>query len=882
MDKKLVIIDGNSLINRAFYALPDFTTREGLHTNAIYGFTTMLFKIIENYEPTHISVAFDLKAPTFRHKQYKEYKANRSKMADELRQQMQPLKELLDAFNIHRMELEGFEADDLIGTLSKLAEENEFKTFIVTGDKDALQLASQDTKVLITKKGISELEEYTDQEVIDKYELTPLQFIDLKGLMGDKSDNIPGVPGIGEKTGIKLLKQFGSVENLIMNTDSLKGKQKEKIEENSEIAVLSKKLATIVRDIPLEIDLDELRFGDYDKSDVVSKLQEFEFTSLIEKIGGQVVVQEPVQIGFDSIIKEDYSIESLIEDVKRSKTLFMKICSESGNIRDERIDSAFLSADGENIYYTDSKDDILRLKDMFEDESVKKCGYRMKGDYTSLRAYGITLEGIGFDIAIAEYLIDSTSSRYEYEDIAMKYLSRSMPSKEDLLGKGKKAIGYGQLEADKKKDYFSGMLNVISGVKPMMEEKIVELELSNLFENIEMPLVEVLGNMEHEGFYVDREKLAELDVKFSKIIDELTADIYGFVEEEFNINSPKQLGVILFEELELPVVKKTKTGYSTSVEVLEKLKGQHPIIEKIMEYRQIGKLKSTYVDGLLKIINENTGRIHSSFNQTITTTGRISSTEPNLQNIPVRMELGREIRKVFIPKANHSLVDADYSQIELRVLAHMSGDQHLIEAFKNEEDIHAITAAKVFGVELSEVTKDMRGEAKAVNFGIVYGISDFGLSQNLNIPVKQAKEYIKNYFDKYPGVKTFMDEVVDQCKKDGYVTTILNRRRYIPEINSRNFIMKNLGKRLAMNTPIQGSAADVIKMAMVRVYKRLKESNLKSQLILQVHDELIIEATDDELETIKTLLREEMEKAIDLSVPMKVDLSFGNSWYETK
>ena len=882
LNKRLIIIDGNSIINRAFYALPELMNKDGLHTNAIYGFTTMLFKIIDTYKPTHISVAFDKKAPTFRHLEYENYKAGRKKMPDELREQMEPLKKLLDSFKIHRLELEGYEADDIIGTVSQKAEENDYKVFIVTGDKDAIQLASNNTTTLITKKGIAEVEEYDFDKVMEKYQMTPTQFIDLKGLMGDKSDNIPGVPGIGEVTGIKLIKEFGSIENLLENTESLKGSVKKKIEENKESAIMSKRLATIIRDMPVDINLDELKLEQYDTDEVIKLFNEFGFNSLISKISNNVSNEEnTVQEERNINVNKLENIDEFISQIKEKGYVLLKTVTKVGNLLNKNILYMFLSLDDTNIYYIDESN-IGDFKDILSSKEIKKCGYNLKEDYIALRSYGIKLENMNFDITISEYLIDSASSTYSYDNIAAKYLNKKLVSKEELLGKGAKSKKYEDLDIDSLKNHIGDILYVVYNVMPMMEEKIKEMNMDSLFYDVEMPLVEVLGFMEYEGVKVDKEKLEELNVEFSASIETLEKDIFELAGEKFNINSPKQLGVILFEKLELPAVKKTKTGYSTNAEVLESLKDKHPIINKISEYRQIVKLKSTYVDGLLNIINPVSKRIHSSFNQTITTTGRISSTEPNLQNIPVRLELGRNLRKVFISDENHKLVDADYSQIELRVLASISGDENMIDAFRHEEDIHTRTASQVFGVPIDEVTSELRGAAKAVNFGIVYGISDFGLSQNLHIPVKKAKTYIDSYLAKYPKIKEYMDNVIEQGTEDGYVTTILNRRRYIPEITSRNTILKNLGKRLAMNAPIQGSAADIIKIAMVNVHNKLEENNLKSKLILQVHDELIIEAHEDEIDIVRDIMKKEMENAISMDVTLKVDLNVGKSWYETK
>lgn len=874
MEKTLIIIDGNSIVNRAFYALPDLTNKKGLHTNAIFGFTNMLFKLIDTYKPTHISVAFDKKAPTFRHLEYKEYKAGRKKMPDELKQQLEPLKNLLDAFNINRLEIEGYEADDIIGTVSLKAEQDGYKVYIVTGDKDAIQLASKTTTTLITKKGVGEVEEYDFNKVEEKYGMTPTQFIDLKGLMGDKSDNIPGVPGIGEVTGIKLIKEFGSIENIIENIDSVKGSPRKKIEENKELAIMSKRLATIIRDVPIDFDLEKLEFGNYDKSKLIEVFNELDFNSLIARLDSNA---EELKV----IVNKLEDVKEFINKAKNSKKLILKTISKSGNILEKNIMQIYLSVDGEELFWADESQ-IDEIKELLVAEDLRVYGYNLKEDYIALRPYGISLSNIYFDIAIAEYLIDSSSSNYTYDSIAMNYFGQKIKSSEELLGKGVKAKKYEDLEKEELDNTIGSIVQLVEKVTPKMEGKLVDMDMDGLFYHVEMPLVEVLGYMEYEGVMVDKDKLIELGEEFKISIDKLEKDIYNLAEEEFNINSPKQLGVILFEKLELPVIKKTKTGYSTNAEVLEHLSDKHEIIDKITEYRQIVKLKSTYVDGLINIINPISHRIHSSFNQTITTTGRISSTDPNLQNIPVRLELGRNIRKVFIADKGFKLVDADYSQIELRVLAHMSQDEHMIDAFNHNVDIHTKTASQVFGIDINDVTSEQRSAAKAVNFGIVYGISDFGLAKNLHIPVKEAKNYIDSYLNTYEDIKSYMDSTIEEAKEDGYVKTILNRRRYIPEIKSSNTILKNLGKRLAMNAPIQGSAADIIKIAMVNVYKKLEERDLKSKLVLQVHDELIIECIEDEVEEVSKIVKDEMEHAVSMDVNLDVDLNTGDSWYETK
>lgn len=878
-NKILLLIDGNSIINRAFFALPPMDNGEGLQTNAIYGFLTMMFKMIKDYKPTHISVAFDLKAPTFRHKAYDDYKAGRKKMPSELAMQMQPLKNVLDKMNIDRKEIEGYEADDILGTLSLEGQENGYKVYIVTGDKDAIQLASDDTTVLITKKGIAEVEEYNTETVMERYGLTPSQFIDLKGLMGDKSDNIPGIPGVGEKTGIKLLTKYGSVEGVLDNIDQLKGAQKKKVEENQKEAIMSKDLATIIRDVPIDFDIDSMEFGDFELSDIIKEFQELKFTSLISRVSelsNEDIEEEAIDI------RKLENIDKFIEDAKKSSRLCIKTFSKAGNILEKNIYKTYLSLDAKLIYYLDG-DDILKIKEVLEDSNIEKVGYELKQDYIALRPYGIELDPMAFDVSIAEYIIDSKSSTsYDFDIIANKYLYKKVTSKEELLGKGAKAVDYPDVEVEKLDQYAEGMINTVINVIDKMKQIIKDDDMEMLFYDVEMPLIEVLGDMEYEGIYTDKDIIDSLGAEFDEIIKTTEKKVFEYSGEEFNVNSPKQLGVVLFEKLELPVIKKTKTGYSTNAEVLEKLRDKHPIIDLITEYRSVVKLKSTYIDGIKSLVNPIDGRIHSSFNQTIATTGRISSTDPNMQNIPVRTSMGRQIRKVFISEEGKKLVDADYSQVELRVLAHMSEDEHMIEAFESGEDIHRKTASQVFGVNFEDVTPELRSAAKAVNFGIIYGKSDFGLAKDLGISQKKAKDYIASYFAKYGRIKGFMDDIVSSAEEKGYSTTMFNRRRYIPEIKSSNFIDKNRGKRAAMNAPIQGSAADIIKIAMVNVYNRLKEEELESKLILQVHDELIVEASEQEIDRVVELLKSEMENAVNLKVHLDVDLNVGESWYETK
>lgn len=878
--KKILLIDGNSIINRAFFALPPMDNGDGLHTNAVYGFLTMMFKMIKNIQPTHISVAFDLKAPTFRHKAFADYKAGRKGMPSELAMQLEPLKNILDSMNIDRKELEGYEADDILGTISRIGEENDFSVYVVTGDKDAIQLASDKTLVMITKKGVAEVEEYNTEGVIERYGLTPTQFIDLKGLMGDKSDNIPGIPGIGEKTGIKLLQEFGSVEGVIENVDKLKGAQKKKVEENTESAIMSKQLATIDRNIPLDSSFEDMEFGSFDVQAVIKEFQKLKFNSLISKLS-ELTDCEEKEVEKKEINKLE-DIETFIEKINEEGVLSIKTICREGNILDKNIIKTFLSIDGKEYYYLDGEE-IIALKEILESEEIEKIGYELKQDFVALRPYGIYLGNIKFDISIAEYVIESkSSSSYDIDSIANKYLYKKVMTKDELLGKGAKSLSFEEVDCEKLNDYIIGIFDTVFGVIEAMEKIIIDDGMEMLFYDVEMPLIAVLGDMEYSGIMVDKDVLNELDLEIKELISDAEKKIFSLAGEEFNINSPKQLGVILFEKLGLPVVKKTKTGYSTNAEVLEKLMDEHEIIKLISDYRTVVKLKSTYIDGLNSVINEKDGRIHSTFNQTIASTGRISSTDPNLQNIPVRTNIGRNIRKVFISENGKKLVDADYSQVELRVLAHMSGDENMIEAFSSGEDIHRKTASQVFNVSLDDVTPELRSAAKAVNFGIIYGKSDFGLAKDLNISLAKAKDYINSYFGKYDKIKGFMDEIVANAERTGYSTTMFNRRRYIPEIKSNNFIDKNRGKRAAMNAPIQGSAADIIKIAMVNVHNRLFEEGLKSKLILQVHDELIVEAVEDELEIIEALLKEEMENAVYLDVDLDVDLNIGNSWYETK
>ena len=869
--ERLLILDSNSLLNRAFYAIPTLTNNEGTHTNAVFGFTNMLFKMKEEIKPDYIVAAFDRKAPTFRHKEYEDYKAGRKKMPPELAEQFPIIKDVLNLLAVNIYEIDGFEADDIIGTLARFAESNGIEVFIVTGDKDALQLATDNIKVVITKKGVTETAVYNRETFETEFGVTPTQYIDVKGLMGDKSDNIPGVPGVGEKTAFKLISTYGSIEGVLSSIDEISGKKlKEKIENYREQAIFSKKLATIMTEVPIEFDLEDIKSQEnYNKEELKKLFLKLQMKSLLAKLPGDDVEEEEeteiVEINrvntleeFRTALKEKENIAFISYTTTNSK-LYSKI----------ELDKLYLSYD-EKVSIIDFKlinmensiESVSLLKGFMENENIAKVIHDGKNLVTILTKMNIEIKSFIFDTVVAAYLIDSAKSNYPLETLINEYLMKEVKGENEEL-----------------------ICNAISNMKELYEylkERISREGMEKLYYEVEHPLIFILSSMEAVGFNVNRKKLDELAVKFKEEIAKTEKEIYELCEEEFNISSPKQLGKILFEKLDLPVIKKTKTGYSTNAEVLEKLMDKHPVIEKITYYRQITKLNSTYVEGLKNVIDED-GAIHSSFNQTVTTTGRLSSTEPNLQNIPVKYEMGREIRKVFIPKENTDiLLSCDYSQIELRVLAHMSDDKNMIDAFNHHSDIHTKTASEVFKVEVDEVTSLMRSRAKAVNFGIVYGISDFSLSQDLKITKKEASEYMEIYFDRYPKIKGYLESVKEEAKEKGYVLTVLNRRRFIPEIKSSNKIVKSLGERLAMNAPIQGSAADIIKLAMVKVYNRLKKENLNSEIILQVHDELILNVKEEELEIVKALVKEEMENVLKMSVALEVDTNIGKTWYEAK
>lgn len=865
--KKLLILDSNSILNRAFYGVRYLSAKDGTSTNAIYGFLNILLKLIKEQEPDYICAAFDVKAPTFRHKQYEGYKAQRKPMPEGLAAQMPLAKDVLRAMGVTILEKEGYEADDIIGTVARLCEESEISCFIATGDKDDLQLASDKTKVIltVTKSGYNETIIYDDKAVKEKYHVTPTEFIDVKALMGDPSDNIPGVKGVGEKTAMSLIEKHHSIEYIYENIDDigLKGTMLQKMKDGREMAFMSKELATINRNTPIEFNAEKCVFDGFENNgELYEILKRLELNSIIKKLdlSGVDNVKE------NEDIFKDFSYQVGDKNMISGDKVTVVLDFDGDN-----ISSAAVGA-GNNAVVLNEQDDI---KELLEDDSIAKVMFDVKEAIVKLNCR-IDIKNIADDTAIAAYLVDPAKNEYTIEKLASEYFGTVIEKPEV-----KQLSLLDDVETDRS-EYLAKCAVALGVLNERIGDKIKENGQEKLYQEVELPLVTVLAHLEINGFLVDDHQLKEFADKLGEKIDALTNEIYMLAGEEFNINSPKQLGVILFEKLELKPVKKTKTGYATNADVLEKLRDKHPIVNFIMEYRQLAKLKSTYCDGLRAVVNPNTHRIHSVFTQTVTVTGRLSSTEPNLQNIPTRTELGREIRKMFVAKEGYVLVDADYSQIELRVLAHIANDETMINAFRNNEDIHAVTASQVLGIPLEDVTKEQRSSAKAVNFGIVYGIGEFSLAQDLHISVKEAKAYIESYLEKYHGVRNYMESIKEQAKKDGYVKTMLNRIRYIPELKSPNYNIRQFGERVALNTPIQGTAADIIKLAMVRVDNRLINEGLKSKLILQVHDELIVEAHKDEVDKVKQILSEEMQSAMELNVPLKVDMSTGHSWYDAK
>ncbi len=873
MGEKLVLIDGHSILSRAFYGIPELTNSKGLHTNGVYGFLNILFKVLEEEKPEYLIVAFDFKGPNFRHDLYKEYKGTRKPMPQELHEQVPVIKDVLKAMNVTVVEMSGYEADDVLGTLAKKGEKEGLSVALVSGDKDMLQLATKSTVIRIpkTKRGTTEVEDYYEADVLEKYQVTPTEFIDVKALMGDSSDNIPGVPGIGEKTATKIITEYKTIENAYDNIENMgKAKTTQLFKEHYEQAKLSKVLATIDVNVPLEIKLEEGKLGTLHTKEAYELLKQLEFKSILAKFD-----EVPDEAGC-----QDEKHFEIISDLAKAEAVLKK-AKESSLIGFHGFDNGFsITFSKEDIYFIKiggflTKEYLLdRIREIFNSD-VKIAMVELK---TQLEFLDIEYRENIYDLEIAAYLLNPLKESYNYDDLARDYLDMTIPSRLDLLGK----IDLIQAEMIKYDEYIK-FVCYSSYVCYLVYENIMD-EISktgqkDLYMKIELPLTFALFHMEKTGIKVEKESLALYGSELGVKIAELEKDIHNEVDEDFNINSPKQLGQVLFGKLNIPGGKKTKTGYSTSADVLEKLAPDYPVVNKILEYRQLTKLKSTYADGLANFIGLD-GRIHGKFNQTIAATGRLSSTEPNLQNIPIRMELGRAIRKVFVPEEGYIFIDADYSQIELRVLAHLSGDENLIEAYKSAQDIHKITASKVFGIPLEEVTPTQRSNAKAVNFGIVYGISSFGLSQGLSISRKEAGEYIKQYFATYPKLKEFLEQTVEQAKEQGFVTTLFGRRRPVPELKSSNFMQRSFGERIAMNSPIQGTAADIIKIAMVNVDKELKARKMKSRIVLQVHDELLIEAYEKEAKEVTIILEEKMRKAANLKVKLEVDVNIGKNWFE--
>ncbi|WP_456278038.1 DNA polymerase I [Bacillus sp. AK128] len=876
MGNKIVLIDGNSLAYRAFFALPLLSNDKGVHTNAVYGFTMILMRILEEEKPTHILVAFDAGKTTFRHSTFKEYKGGRQKTPPELSEQMPFIRELLDAYQVKRYELENYEADDIIGTLSKLAENSDAQIKVITGDKDLLQLVSEKTTVDITRKGITEVDSYTPEFLHEKLGISSVQVTDMKGLMGDTSDNIPGVPGVGEKTAIKLLKEYETIEKLYEHLEEVSGKKlKEKLEEHKESAFMSKELATIHREAPISVSVDDLTYEGYDQQAVVSLFKELKFQSLLDKMNVTDSVEE--------VELQELSFEKV-------ETVYKDLLTKEAALLVEVMDDHYHQADIQGFaivnengqYYIPTKVALesADFKEWLNDEQVKKTVYDAKKAIVALKCRGIDLQGVDFDLLIASYILNSSDSTDDLAAIARNKGYYDVLTDEAVYGKGAKR---GVPAEEQLSEHLVRKAMALQQLRGKFEKELEDNQQLELYKELELPLAFILAEMEFTGVMVDQERLKEMQEELSKRLEDLEKEIHKLAGEAFNINSPKQLGVILFEKLNLTAVKKTKTGYSTSADVLEKLEGEHDIIPAILTYRQLGKLNSTYLEGLLKVVNKETKKIHTRFNQALTQTGRLSSTDPNLQNIPIRLEEGRKIRQAFVPSEEGWIMfAADYSQIELRVLADIAGDEKLIDAFRNDMDIHTKTAMDVFNVKAEDVTSDMRRQAKAVNFGIVYGISDYGLSQSLGITRKEAGVFIEKYLESFPGVQQYMTDIVHEAKQTGYVTTLMQRRRYIPDITSRNFNLRSFAERTAMNTPIQGSAADIIKKAMIDLAEALKEEGLRARLLLQVHDELIVEAPEDEIEKLKELVPRVMEHALELKVPLKVDFAYGPTWYDAK
>ena len=882
MSEKIVLIDGHSILNRAFYGLPDLTNSEGLHTNAVYGFLNILFRTLEEEQPQYLAVAFDVHAPTFRHQMYADYKGTRKPMPSELREQVPMLKEVLRAMDIELVEKAGYEADDILGTFAERCEKEGMEVTVVSGDRDILQLASDRIMIRMPKtvRGKTTIENYHAKEVLERYQVEPKQIIELKALMGDTSDNIPGIPGVGEKTATKLIVEYGSIENAYVHVEEIRpNKAKESLKNNYDLAVMSKKLATIDTNAPVECDLEHAKIRNLYTEEAYEMFRRLDFKNLLGRFDSAAVKeQDSLFIRVETDLEE---AEALLKQATVQPAVGLELLESTAH---EILGLAVTwEKDGEpEVCYIPASETVTVgfLKEKTEElfAAVKKvCVMDIKKLLKNVK--NIRPEQV-FDAGIAAYLLNPLKNTYTYDDLAKEYLQVYLPSTEEIFDTAK-LPDLAAVSDELAGCYAGNMAYAVYRVREIMEQRLEAEGMSRLYQEIEIPLAFTLADMEEAGIRVEAEELKAYGERLQVRIGELEEKIYQEAGETFNINSPKQLGVILFEKLQLPGGRKTKSGYSTAADVLEKMAPDHPIVSDILEYRQLAKLKSTYADGLSAFIGPD-GRIHSTFNQTITATGRISSTEPNLQNIPVRMELGRLIRKVFLPADGCVFIDADYSQIELRVLAHMSGDEKLIAAYRQAEDIHRITASEVFHVPFDEVTPLQRRNAKAVNFGIVYGISSFGLSQDLSISRKEAQQYIEKYFETYPGIKGFLDGCVEQAKEQGYSVTMFGRRRPVPELKSSNFMQRSFGERVAMNAPIQGTAADIIKIAMIRVNERLKREQLRARLLLQVHDELLIEAPLEEVDQVQRILEEEMTHAADLKVKLEIDMHTGNSWYEAK
>lgn len=888
---KLVLIDGHSILNRAFYGVPELTNSRGLHTNAVYGFLGIMFRVIEDEKADHLAVAFDLKDPTFRHKMFEAYKGTRKPMPEELHEQVPVIKEVLASMGIPILTRPGYEADDILGTIAKRCAAQGVEVSVVSGDRDLLQLADEKIKIRMprTSRGTTEIKDYYPADVQAEYHVTPTEFIDVKALMGDASDNIPGVPSIGEKTATSLITAYGSIENAYANIDEVKPPRAQKaLREHYDMAQMSKELATICIDCDIDFTLEDARINNLYTPEAYQHMKQLEFKSILQKFDADVFSASKVEEHFKTV-SELSEAEKIFSEAAGKQEAGMQLVIENGQVAamalcygEEKIYSIPAAGFITGEYLAERMEELCTAV-----PSVSVLDLKPQLPYLKNRDRRV-VDGSGndggseamFDAGVAGYLLNPLKDTYDYDDLARDYLDMTVPSKADLMGKTSFTAAFDMMP-DKAQTCVCYMAYVAWKAKPELVKKLEASGMRKLFFDIEMPVIYSLYHMQEEGICVRREELRCYGERLKVQIDKLEQEIYQDTETEFNINSPKQLGEILFDRMKMPGGKKTKTGYSTAADVLEKLAPEYPVVRKVLDYRQLTKLKSTYADGLAAFIRED-GRIHGTFNQTITATGRISSTEPNLQNIPVRMELGREIRKVFVPQEGCVLLDADYSQIELRVLAHMSGDERLIDAYRMAEDIHAITASEVFHVPLEEVTPLQRRNAKAVNFGIVYGISAFGLSEDLSISRKEALEYINRYFETYPEVKKFLDHLVELGKEQGYVETMFGRRRPIPELKSANFMQRSFGERVAMNSPIQGTAADIIKIAMIRVDQRLRKEKLRSRLVLQVHDELLIETWTDELEKVQKVLEEEMKNAAHLKVELEIDMKTGHSWFETK